>query len=700
MAAETAGLSPMEAFAIIGIAGVGAQWLAWRFRLPAIVLMLAAGLILGPVTGIFLPERDIGDLLQPMIALAVAVILFEGGLTLNLHQLADARSAVRRLVYLGAPLGWLLSALALNLIAGLEWQASIVFGGIMIVTGPTVIAPLLRQARLRTRPAQVLQWEAIVNDALGALAAVIALLVVLTRKQDLGEVQAIWELLRGIGFATLLGVAAGYGVAAAFRRNLVPEYMKVPLLFVTVIAVFAGADMVLHESGLLAVTVMGLLIANADLPSYSEIYRFKESATILLVSGVFILLAAGVKFQDLGALDWRAVAFIVAVVLLVRPLTVMISLIGTDLPWREKLLIALTGPRGVVLVAVSGVFGERLVAEGIPDGALLTPLAFVLVVATVVLHGFTLAPLARALGLTSGDRPGLLIVGGSLFATGLAKALEKADVNVLITDPNRGHLQTARSAGVPHFYGDILSEAAENSVEFLAYHAILVASDNDAYNTLVATDLAPEFGREAIWQLARHKEDRPRHALPSQLGGRTVNGNRTLAQYLDLLAEGWIFRATRLTEEYTLDDWRQSRPEVIPLAVVDRGKLQFVGDPDRMEGRADMHIISLIPPETAERIRQESEAAQQAREVAKAEARAVKRGEGSGAVEHPGEEDAAASDDAGRAVAREGLEDGATAGTGKGKPKADAAAKGKSAAKGKTGGKAKPRGKAKDGKTG
>lgn len=657
MATGAEGLSPIEAFAIVGIAGVGAQWLAWRFRMPAIVLMLATGLILGPITGIFLPERDIGALVQPMIALAVAVILFEGGLTLNFHQLADARVTVRRLVYIGAPLGWLLSALALNLVAGLGWEASIVFGGIMIVTGPTVIAPLLRQARLRTRPAQALQWEAIVNDAIGALAAVVALLVVLTRQQDLGELQAVWVLLRGIGFATLLGIAGGFGIVQAFRRNLVPEYMKVPLLFVIVIVVFSGADLVLHESGLLAVTVMGLLIANADLPSYSEIYRFKESATILLVSGVFILLAAGVKFQALGMLDWRAVAFIVAVVLVVRPLTVMLSLIGTDLPWQEKLLIALTGPRGVVLVAVSGVFGERLVAEGIEDGALLTPLAFVLVVATVVLHGFTLAPLARRLGLTSGDKPGLIVVGGSLFATGLAKALEKADVNVLITDPNRGHLQTARSAGLPHFYGDILSEAAENGVEFIAYNAILVASDNDAYNTLVATDLAPEFGREAIWQLARHKEDMPRHSLPSQLGGRTVNGNRTLDRYLELLAEGWTFRTTRLTEEYTLETWRESRPEVIPLATIDRGKLQFVGNPDRIEGRAEMRIVSLIPPETAEKIRQENESAQQARELARAEARAVKRGEGAGAVEHPGDTDAQASGQAGSKAA-EALYDG------------------------------------------
>ncbi len=624
MVTGTEALNPMEAFAIVGIAGVGAQWLAWRFRMPAIVLMLVAGLILGPVTGIFVPERDIGALLHPMISLAVAVILFEGGLTLNFRQLGDARPVVKRLVLLGAPLGWLFSALALNWVAGLSWEASIVFGGIMIVTGPTVIAPLLRQARLQPRPAQALQWEAIVNDALGALAAVLAVLVVLVRHSHLDGAMAVWVLAKGVGFSGILGLAGGYGIVGAFRRNLVPEYMKVPVLFVTVIVAFAGADMVLPESGLLSVTVMGLVIANAKLPSYTEIYRFKESATILLVSGVFILLAAGVEFQTLRMLDWRALAFVLVVMLVVRPLTVMLSLIGTGLPWNEKLLIALTGPRGVVLVAVSGVFAERLVSDGIGDGAMMVPLAFVLVMATVVLNGFTLAPMARALGLTVGERPGLMILGGSVFATGLAQALKKAEVNVLIADPNRAHLLTARAVGVPYFHGDILSEAAEDSIEFIAYTTLLAASDNDAYNTLVATDLAPELGRDAIWQLARHKEEIARHALPTQLGGQHVNGNRTLEQYLDLIAEGWTFRTTRLTDEYTLQDWREARPEVIPLVVINRGRLQFIRDPARIDGRPGTRIVSMIPPETVEKIRHEAELSHRAREIARVEARILR----------------------------------------------------------------------------
>ncbi|MFD1795860.1 sodium:proton antiporter [Paracoccus aurantiacus] len=645
-----AGLSPVEAFALVGVVGVGAQWLAWRFRLPGIVMMLVAGLILGPFTGIFVPSRDIGPLVGPMISLAVAVILFEGGLTLNFKQLSDAAPGVRRLVFVGAPLGWLLSSAALAFIAGLSWQSSIVFGGVMVVTGPTVIAPLLRAAKLHNRPAQLLQWEAIVNDALGALIAVVALFVVMVRQQEMDMSHAVMTVGVGIAFATLVGFAGGLAVVKAFREALVPEYMKVPMLFVLVLAVFAVSDMVLHESGLLAVTVMGLIIANADLPSYTEIYRFKEQATTLLLSGVFILLASNVKLETMELLDFRSVLFILAVVLLVRPATVLLSLAFTSIPMNERLLVAFTGPRGVVLLAISGIFAEALVSEGVADGAVLQPLAFVLVLATVVLHGFTLKPLAQRLGLTSGDAPGVIIVGGSTFTTGLAKALDNLDVKVLISDPNRGQLRSAREAGVPTYYGDILSEAAEHGVEFIAYSTILAASDNDAYNTLVATDLAPEFGRDAIWQVLRSKEDRARHALPSQLGGQPLNDGKTLAQYLDLLADGWVFRTTRLTEEYTIDDWRAAREGVIPLATLRDGQLRFVTRETELSGKAGMRIVSLIPPEIAEKIRREAEESARQREQAKTEAKAAEEEaaqEGAvEAAEPDGSEDDAASNDA------------------------------------------------------
>lgn len=587
MAAGTvSGLSPIEAIALVGVLGVGAQWLAFRLHLPAIVLMLVAGLIVGPGLGLFDPARDIGVLTGPLISLAVAVILFEGGLSLNLHKLRDAAVGVKRLVVIGAPVGWLASALALHYVAGLSWETSAVFGGIMIVTGPTVIAPLLRQARLARRPAALLQWEAIVNDPIGALAAVFAfeVVVVLRSAADDGATAAL-HMVIGILVAVAMGYAGGRLLAASFRRSAVPEYMKVPVLFVAVLAVFALSDSLLHESGLLAVTVMGLVIANADLPSYHELRRFKEQATVLLVSGVFILLAAGLDIAQIFLLDWRAAAFVLAIVLVARPATVLLALAFSPVPWRERLLVALTGPRGVVLVAVAGLFGERLVALGIEDGAQVGALAFVLVAVTVVLNGFGLKPLARTLGLVAAETPGVLLVGGSRFSTGFAQALAKADVPVLVTDANPGRLRRPRREGIPVFYGDILSEAAENSVELMGFGKILVATDNDAYNTLVATDLAPEFGRENVFQLTRDKAENPRHALPVGLGGRVFAGGLSYEVLDRLLIEGYSFRITRLSEEYTFADWNAKRPHAILLArVSEQGALSVFSDPGEVRG--------------------------------------------------------------------------------------------------------------------
>jgi NhaP-type Na+/H+ or K+/H+ antiporter len=597
MAIETAGsLGPVAAVALVGALGVGSQWLAWRLHLPAIVLMLAAGVLIGPVAGVLDPGLEFGALVQPLVALAVAVILFEGGLTLDLRKLGDARSGVFRLVVIGAPLGWLLSTLALRYGAGLSWEASTVFGGIMIVTGPTVIAPLLRQARLQRRPAALLQWEAIVNDPIGAIAAVIAFQTVLVLNGS-SEVSFAATAF-GIVFAGVAGFAVGAGIVALFRRALVPEYMKVPVLFSGVIAAFALTDGVLHESGLLAVTVMGLVIANADLPSYEELRRFKEQATVLMVSGVFILLAASLDFAVLGQLTWRAALFVAVVVFVVRPLTVLISLLGTNLPWRERALIAFTGPRGVVLVAVAGLFGERLAEVGVPDGAIVGPLAFALVAATVVLHGFTLAPMARWLGLSGGEAPGVLLIGGSRFTTAFAEALKKAELPVLLTDPNHVHLVPARTAGIPTFYGDILGEAAEHSIELLAYTTVVAATDNDAYNTLVTTDLAPEFGRDKVWRIARTRENAARHALPSQLGGMSIGEGRSYDALESLMRDGWSFRLTRITEEFTLDDWRANRPGAMILATLNaRRELSFVEDTPELKVGEGARIVSLQPPD-------------------------------------------------------------------------------------------------------
>ncbi|MGB0498729.1 MAG: cation:proton antiporter [Rubricella sp.] len=593
--ADGAGLSPISVFAMVGVIGVGAQWLAWRMRMPAIVLMLAAGLIVGPVTGVLDPGAALGDLLQPMIALAVAVILFEGGLTLDRRSLRDAAPGVMRLVVIGAPLGWLLSTLAVRYGAGLPWEAAIVFGGILIVTGPTVIAPLLRTARLNHRPAQLLQWEAIVNDPIGALAAVLAFEVVSALLTAETVAAAMGHLALGLIVALAVGGAAGVGLSSAFRRGMVPEYMKVPVMFAAVIAAFAASDAVLHESGLLAVTVMGVIIANADLPSYREIRRFKEHATVLLVSGVFVLLAANLDPQAVLSLDWRAALFVALTVLVARPVTVLLSLAGTDIPWKERALIAWIGPRGVVLVAVAGLFGERLAALGIEGAGSMGALAFLLVAVTVVLHGFSLAPLARAMGLAGSGVPGLLIAGAARWTTDLATTLKGADLPVLIADSNWFRLRHAREAGIPVFRGDILSEAAEHHIQLIRYDTILAATDNDAYNTLVCTDLGPEFGRDKVFQIGR-EEGGIRAELPSGLGGIRFGDGATYGRFVQRHAQGWRFRVTPLTEEFGVEDWRATHGEGVILGSIGKDGRFTPAVDDGFTAAPGARIVGFTPP--------------------------------------------------------------------------------------------------------
>lgn len=582
-------MDPIILFALIGGLGIGAQWMAWRLRLPAIVLMLLAGLLVGPGFGVMNPSAEFGELFRPVIAIAVAVILFEGGLTLNFRELRETGEAVRRLVFFGAPLGWLFSTMALYYGAGLSIESSVVFGGILIVTGPTVVIPLLRQARLAPKPAGILRWEAIVNDPVGALAAVLAFEVIASVMGHGTLAEAMWHLALGIAVALVAGWSVGKLIAYTFRGGLVPEYMKVPVLFGAVLVVYAGTDTLLHESGLLAVTVMGIVLANAHLPSFDELRRFKEHITIILVSGVFVMLAASLEREMILSLDWRALAFVLLIMFVARPLAVMLSLIGTDLTLAEKGIVAWIGPRGVVAVAVSGLFGTRLLELGIEDGAMLAPLAFAIVAATVVAHGFSISPLARLWGLTSKQPPGVLLVGSSDWTIALGKELDEAGIPVLITDRNYFSLWPARDAGIKVFHGEIMSEAAEHSVPMAQYGTLIAATNNDAYNALICTDFGPEFGRGNVFQVGRHEAIENDRDLPATLGGRTFGLGKSFENYASRFRNEHKFIRTNLTEEYPIETYLEERdsPEIIgiikksgPIEFAERGKVPATGPGD------------------------------------------------------------------------------------------------------------------------
>lgn len=586
--------------ALILALGLGAQWAAWRYQIPAIVLLALAGIVAGPVTGVLEPQADFGPLLQPAIAVAVAVILFEGGLGLDFKGLAGAAPAVRRLVVLGAPLAWAFGAAAAHYVGGLSWPVAILFAGILVVTGPTVIAPMLRQARLKHRPAAVLRWEGIVNDPLGALFAVLTYEVVVHWGMEDPVVSIAGGLMVGIAVALVLGVAAGWACTATFERGWVPEFLKAPVLLGGILLSFAVSNLVYEETGLLAVTAMGMVVGNSRVSALDELRRFKEYVTTVLVSSVFVVLTATLTWADISALTWQHALFVLVILVTVRPAAVLLSTLGTPLPWGERALVAWIAPRGIVAVAISGLFATKLTGAGYEDAALLVPLAFAIVFATVVTHGFSIRALAKALGLVSTRRPGILIVGASRWTAALGKALKDLDVPVLIADTDWYRLRLPRQENVPTYFGEVLSEVTEHHLEFNAYAHLIAATDNDAYNALVCTDLAPELGRVNVYQTGQHEaSDSPRRRSFT-LGGRTLL--RSGADTGDLerrMLAGWTFQKTRLTDAFGLEDFRNSRsPDVeIILVLREDGRIVFGTAKDRPKAGPGDVILSFVPPE-------------------------------------------------------------------------------------------------------
>lgn len=603
--------------ALIGVLGIGAQWLAWRLQRPAIVLMAVAGLVFGPLLGALLqlnlptalsdfiqlfrldPVNDFGDLYRPLVGLSVAIILFEGGLNLRFRDLGDARNAVMRMVLLGGPIAWVLGAGAAYYIVGLPPLIAVMVGGLFVVTGPTVIMPLLRQANLKHRPANILKWEGIVNDPLGALFAVIGYEIIVFQLTGVSAAAIFGRLAFAAIFGVVVGIASAYALAWSFRRGHIPEYLKAPVVLAWVLAVYVLSNKLADETGLLTVTAMGMTMANLKFAAQVEMRRFKETITIILVSGVFVILTATLTPAVLKAflLEWRVWAFVAVMMIFVRPIAVMLSTVGSGLNWRESLLVSLIAPRGIVAVAVAGLFAAELQALGLDQGALFVPLAFALVGVTVIFAGFFIGPLARALGQSAGGGDGVLIVGANPWSLGLAKALRDMNINVLIADTNWRRLRAARLDGHNTFFGEVLSENADYSLDHGQFNHLIAATPNDAYNALVSVEFAPELGRHRVFQVMNNEGEGDDDSIAFTSRGRTLTSR---GRSFDALTRdwwnGWRFRVTKLSDEYPLEDFYRDRGDNLDLIVAKKadGSLEFIqpGQEDRARGAT---VLSFCP---------------------------------------------------------------------------------------------------------
>ncbi|WP_237658384.1 cation:proton antiporter [Ureibacillus xyleni] len=583
--------------AAVVVLGILSQWIAWRFRLPAIVIMSVVGLVVGPFLNIFNPQENFGNVFNPLISLAVAIILFEGSLSLDIREIKGFRHAIFRISTLGAFIAWIIGSLAAHFLAGLTLDVAFVIGGLFIVTGPTVILPLLRQSKLKERPAAILKWEGIVVDPFGALLALFALQVVFWTNNFISGTSLILFFGASI-LAALIGSIAGYFLGRLLELGFIPEFLKSPAVLSSVLLVFVLSDMIMHETGLLAVTAMGIVMANMHLTSIRDLIHFKENISVLLISSVFIMLTASLSSETLlEILNWRMFIFVLAMMFIVRPLSIWVSTIGVGLSVQERTLIGWIAPRGIVALTVSGYFAGVLTESGFEDGDIITALTLALVFATVLAHGFSISWLARKLGLQATEEAGVMIVGGTEFSAVLAEAIQSFNKPVLVLDRSWGALSPARQRGIETEVGDILSEHTEYHVDLTPYEILIAATEEDAYNALICQRFVPELGREHIYQTPIHIGD------PSDYS-KSLGGKMFIKQKYDIhtlnrhVEEGFMIRKTTLTEQYTFEHFlKDDSHSTIPLFAVDKdNNLIFSVMGNKSNFEQGTTIVSLTSP--------------------------------------------------------------------------------------------------------
>ena len=590
----------MVSLASIIVLGIGAQWLAWRLRLPSILLLLTAGFLAGPIAGFIEPDELLGETLFPIVSISVGIILFEGGLTLRLNDIAGMRRVVFRLITIGALVTWVIVGLGAYYIVGLSGELSVLLGAIFIVTGPTVVIPLLKHVRPVARVGSILKWEGILIYPVGATVAVLVLEAMMSGRLGNG---ALGPMLAGV-FETLavgivLGVIGAQFLIQVFKRYWVPEELQNPFAIMVIIGLFTLSNEVQPESGLLTTTVMGIVLANQRQISTRHLSQFKEDIGVLLLSGLFIVLAARLELEQLSNISGRALVFLALLVFVARPLSVLASTIGSPLSWRERAFIAWIAPRGIVAVSVASLFALELANREVPGAESLIPITFLMVVGTVVIYGLSAAPVANWLGLAQPQPRGVLIVGAHRWAREIAQMLQEPGREIRLVDTNWQNISTARLAGLQAVYASALSEHALDELDLSQIGNLLALTSNDEVNSLASLHFAEHFGRSRVYQLPMHQDPTGRNQLDMEQHGRCLFQRHATFNYLEKrFDEGAILKKVKLTKEHDFSDFMATYGETtLPLFVTDAtSELKMFTTDNGLTPRAGQSVIALVDP--------------------------------------------------------------------------------------------------------
>ena len=504
------------------ILGILAQWVAWKFKIPAILPLILIGLLVGPIAAEFLSEDGLkwiepiwngekglfpGDGLYYFVSLAISIILFEGGLTLKRDEIKNVGPVITKLITLGSAVTFFGAGFIVHYIFNLSWELSFLFSGLIIVTGPTVITPILRNIPLKKDVSTVLKWEGILIDPIGALVAVLVFEFISVGGGGGFTKTALMEFGKILLFGTSFGFTFAHALAYAINKKMIPHYLLNVVSLSTVLLVFVESEIFAHESGLLAVVVMGMVLGNGKLSNLKELLYFKESLSVLLISILFILLSANINIEDLMLLyTWKTAALFALVVFVIRPLAVFLSTYKSNLNLNEKLFISWVGPRGIVAAGIASLFGSKLLKEGVEGAEYITPLVFMIVLGTVLLNATTARLFARLVGVFLKSSNAILIVGASSPSRLIAEYLKNNGKRVVLIDSNKNFIEKALASDLEAFNFDIYQNDLSDNIELNDVGYLIAMTGSESVNEHVMKNLSGSFGEHGSFRLATSQE--------------------------------------------------------------------------------------------------------------------------------------------------------------------------------------------------
>lgn len=598
------------ALAMIFVLGVGAQWLAWKIRIPSILLLLVLGILAGPVmrslfegTAFAINPDDLfdGDTLLALVGMAVGLILYEGGLTLNFKELSKIWKPVTLLVTTGALVTWIIAGISAYYLFGLDRQIAILLGAILIVTGPTVVGPMLAHIRPAGDSGLILKWEGIVIDPIGVGAAVLVFEAISSDSSMNGVSSVVQSVAITIAAGVGLGVLSAFLLQNLLTRFWVPDYLQNPVSLMLVIATFTVSNQIMSESGLLATTVMGIALANQKKVDVHHILEFKENLRVLLIAVLFIVLAARLQIDQLKNLDGLTViGFLFILIVIARPTAVFLATVGAGLTWRERMFIAWLAPRGIVAAAAAAIFSLGLESYEIEGGENLVPLTFAVIIGTVAFYGLTTPWAAKLLGVADQNPQGIIFVGAPSWVRSIAKVLVDRDIKVLLVDTNRQNVRDARMAHLPAIQDNILTMSDISELDLRGIGRVFATTPNDEVNTLVLQRFKGFFETSNLYQLPARRSKKGNEETSSDRRWRMLFSNN--ADYGGLesrIHNGWVVKATTISDEFTYHDYHTLYGSTaMPLFTISPSGSMTVSTIDKpVEPEPGDTIIALVNPE-------------------------------------------------------------------------------------------------------